>query len=239
MRAVASSDWNSSQNAANPRPGGSAATANSPTRQHAGGDRHAVDQPPEAVEPARAGTALHRVGAQQQQRPAQHVADQRQPRRLERVRCDRRQVDRAGEQRHPERHRRHPEQMQRADRHRRVQRVRERRAQRSDRGDGGARQQQRHAPPQRLRRAAQVEQHAEHQIDGDRRADPGQRAGAGQHQQQHARRRASLRAAPIAYGGEVTRRTRQRERHDQADRRKDGEAQRHARHPAAADPPTA
>jgi hypothetical protein len=226
LRARASSDWNSSQNAANPRPDGSATVANSATRQHAAvtGMRRTS---PETAEPAHVCATLHRVGAQQQQRPAQRVAYQRQPCRLERVRLDRRQVCRPGEQGHPERHRRHPEQMQRADRRRRVQRVRERGAQRSDGGNGGARQQQRRGPPKRLPRAAQVEQHAEHQIDRERRADPGQCARACQHESQHGGGTPPLgRRHP--YGRKVTRRTRQRERHHQADRRKDGEAQRHA-----------
>ena len=75
-----------------------------PDQAASGGDRHAMDQSPEAVEPACAGAALRRVGAPQQQRPAQHVADQRQPRRGERLRCDRWQIDRAREQRHAQCH---------------------------------------------------------------------------------------------------------------------------------------
>ena len=78
-----------------------------------GGDRHPVDQSPQAVEPARAGADLRCAGAPQQQRPAQYMTDQRQPRRLERQRRDRRQIDRARQQRNAECHRLHPEQLQR------------------------------------------------------------------------------------------------------------------------------
>ena len=189
-----------------------------PDQAASGGDRHAVDQSPQAVEPARAGAALRRVGAPQQQRPAQHVADQRQPRRVERLRCDRWQIDRAREQRHAECHR-PPSRTDAANRPTATacSGIRERRAQRSDRGDGGTRQQQRHAPPQRLRRSAEVEQHPKHQISGDRRADAAIVPAASQDQQQHRGRAPAFRRRG-AQRGELGPWPAKRECHGQADR---------------------
>ena len=172
MRAAASSDWNSSQNAAKPRPGGSTAAANRPTRQQPAVTGMRWISPPRrssrrvpaplsdsigAHAAAASGTARGRPAPARPRRAPATPAPAGPPRGRTAPRRARSPPCRTGGSEPTD--------------STCVQRVRECRAQRADCRDRRTYQHQRHTPPQRLPCAAEIEQHADHQIDCRPRAD--------------------------------------------------------------------
>ncbi len=91
MRAAASSAWNKQPEAGEAQTGRQYGDAEQTGQGADRGDRHAVNQAAQPVEPSGPGAGLDSTGAQQQQRPAQHVGDQQQPGRFEREQRDVRQ----------------------------------------------------------------------------------------------------------------------------------------------------
>ena len=178
------------------------------------------------------------------------MGHQQQPGCIERKRGDLRQVGRVGEQRHAKANHRQASLVQRSHGQPGFQAYFERRPQRPAHRRGAADQEQRHAPPKRLRRSAQVQQHTQQQIDADVGADADQQRGraakpwdpgmcgkkprqtcrARQGQQQYGAGTPSLRwrrtyCRKVAIQPRNRRRRHQGEGHDQADDGENGEAE--------------